>query len=492
MHHAPRHARFSYVAAAALCLGGCTSPTDYVKNGFKVGPEYTPAKADVAPQWIESGDPRVVSRAADLGHWWGVFNDPALDDLIDRAYSQNVNLQEYGTRILQARAQLAITKGELFPQAQSVSGGYSRQGGPSFQLYNNWSLGFNLAWELDFWGLYRRQVQSADAQLENSLENYDAVLVTLLADTAQYYIAMREAQERVELAKENAKLQREVLKIVQTRFEAGAVHALDVYQQKSALAATEALVPTLEIGLRQTQDQLCTLQGIPPVDLEVRLGKRPIPEAPGGVALDIPAQLLRRRPDVRAAERAAASQAEQIGIAEAEFYPHISLNGTLGYSSAKLPQLFTPGNFTSVGGPSLSWNVLNYGRISNNVSLQDARFQQTLLDYRTAVLTANQEVEDGLAAFLRSQEQHSRFAEAVVAAKQAYQIVISQYQAGAVDYTRLAQVQSNLVTLEDAEAQARGSIAMGLVQVYRALGGGWEIRLAKDAAPAAPQPPAKG
>jgi NodT family efflux transporter outer membrane factor (OMF) lipoprotein len=491
MHHASRHARFSCVAAAAWCLCGCTSLPDYVNNGCKVGPEYTAAKADVASQWIESGDPRVVSRAADLGRWWSVFSDPALDELIDRAYSQNVNLQEYGTRILQARAQLAIAKGELFPQAQSISGGYSRQGGPAFQLYNNWSLGFNLAWELDFWGLYRRQVQSANAKLENSLENYDAVLVTLLADTAQYYIAMRQAQERIELANENARLQRDVLKIIQTRFEAGAVHALDVYQQKSTLAATEAAVPALEIALRQSQDELCTLQGIPPVDLRSHLGLRPIPVAPGGVAVDIPAELLRRRPDVRAAERAAAAQAEQIGIAEAEFYPHISLNGTLGYSSAKLPQLFTPGNFTTVGGPSLSWNILNYGRISDNVSMQDARFQQTLLDYRNAVLAANQEVEDGLAAFLRSQEQCRRFAEGVVAAKQAYQIVISQYQAGAVDYTRLAQVQSNLVMLEDAEAQARGSIAMGLVQVYRALGGGWEIRLSQSP-PGAPQPPAKG
>jgi NodT family efflux transporter outer membrane factor (OMF) lipoprotein len=487
MLNAPRHAWLSCLAAAALCLGGCTSPADYVKNGLKVGPEYTPAKAEVAPQWIDAGDPRVVNRAADLTRWWSVFNDPGLDDLIDHAYSQNVNLKEYGTRILQARAELAIVKGQLFPQTQNASGGYaSSQAANSLGLVNTWSLGFNLAWELDFWGLYRRQVQSADAQLQGSVETYDAVLVTLLADTAQYYIAMRQAQERIELARENARLQREVLKIIQTRFDAGAVDALDVYQQQSTLAATEAGVPALEIALRQSQDQLCTLQGLPPADLQTRLGQRPIPVAPSDAALGIPAQLLQRRPDVRAAERAAAAQAEQIGIAEADFYPHMSINGTLGYSASRASQLFMPGNFNSTAGPSFTWNILNYGRIANNVSLQDARFQQTLLDYRTAVLTANQEAEDGLAAFLRSQEQRKRFAEGVVAAKQAYQIVISQYQAGAVDYTRLAQVQSNLVTLEDAEAQARGAIALGLVQVYRALGGGWEMRLGS------PRPPGEG
>ena len=476
MHHATRRACLFCLAAAALCLGGCTSFSDYVQHGFKVGPEYSPAKAAVAPQWIDSADPRVRSHAADLSRWWCVFNDPALNDLVYQAYNQNINLKEYGTRILQARAQLAIAKGELFPQTQDASGGYSRQAASLSQYINNWNLGFNLAWELDFWGLYRRQVLSANAQLEGSLENYDAVLVTLLGDTARYYVTMRQTQERIELAKENVRLQREVLKIIQVRFAGGAVGGLDVYQQQSTLSATEATIPALEITLRQSQDQLCTLLGIPPTDLQARLGQRPIPTAPSEVVVGIPAQLLERRPDIRSAERAAAAQAQQIGIAQAELYPHISITGTLGYSAINASQLFKPANLNGSVGPSFTWNILNYGRLANNVRLQDAEFQQTLLDYRTAVLNANQEAEDGLVAFLRSQEQRRLFAEGVVAAKQAYQIVVSQYQVGAVDYTRLAQVQGTMVLQEDAEAQARGAIALGLIQVYRALGGGWEIR----------------
>jgi NodT family efflux transporter outer membrane factor (OMF) lipoprotein len=486
MHHDCDHTCFFCLAAAALCISGCTSLPDYVHNGFKVGPEYKTAKADVAPQWIDAADSRVRSHAADLSQWWRVFDDPVLNDLIDRAYNQNINLKEYGTRILQARAQLAIAKGQIFPQTQNAAGGYSGETVAPLQVTDVWSLGFNLAWELDFWGLYRRQVTSANAQLEGSVENYDAVLVTLLGDTAQYYVTMRQVEERIELAKENVKLQREILKIVQARYDGGAVGGLDVYQQQSTLAGTEAAIPTLEITLRQTQDQLCTLLGIPPTDLEARLGKRPIPTAPSDVVVGIPAELLERRPDVRSAERAAAAQAEQIGIAEAALYPHISITGTLGYSAINASQLFTPANFSGSVGPSFVWNILSYGVLSNNVRLQDSKFQQTLLDYRTAVLTANQEAEDGLVAFLRSQKQRKLIAEGVVAAKKAYEIVVNQYQVGAVDYTRLAQVQGAMVSQEDSEAQARSAIALGLIQVYRALGGGWEMRLSQVTGQAAP------
>jgi len=234
------------------------------------------------------------------------------------------------------------------------------------------------------------------------------------------------------------------------------------------------------------------LLGVPPTDLEARLGRRPIPAAPSEVVVGIPAQLLERRPDVRSAERAAAAQAQQIGIAQAALYPHIFINGTLGYSAVNASQLFTPANFNGSMGPSFTWNILNYGRISNNVRLQDALFQQTLLDYRTAVLTANQEAEDGLISFLKSQEQAKLFAESVDAASKACQIGISQYSVGSIDFNRLATLETNLVQQQDQQAQARGQIASGLVQVYRALGGGWEIRLGSPAESKLPVPAQPG
>ena len=297
---------------------------------------------------------------------------------------------------------------------------------------------------------------------------------------------MRQTQERIEIARQNVKLQRDVLKIVQAKKDAGTVTELDVDQQQTTLSQTESSIPALEITLRQTQDQLCTLLGIPPVNLQARLGQRPIPVVPSEVVVGIPAQLLERRPDIRAAERNAAAQAQQIGIADAALYPHISITGALGWSAQSVSQLFTPNAFNGSVGPSFQWNILNYGRLINNVRLQDAKFQQTLLDYRTTVLTANQEAEDGLVSFLKSQEQTKFLTESVVAANRAYQIAIAQYRIGTTDFTRLAQVQLTLEQQEDLQAQARGSIALGLVPVYRALGGGWEIRLGQQEPAAAP------
>ncbi|MGA2253847.1 MAG: efflux transporter outer membrane subunit [Thermoguttaceae bacterium] len=484
-----------YVATAAICLSGCTSFSDYVRHGFKVGPEYSPPKAAVAPHWIDATDVRIRSHAADLSRWWCVFNDPALNDLVYHAYDQNINLKEYGTRILQARASLAIAKGEVFPQTQNATGSYARVATSSDELIpgapkfgDQWNFGFNLAWELDFWGQFRRAVLAAEAQLDYSVEDYDSVLVTLLGDVATNYVQMRQYQEQIELAKHNVKLQDDVLKIVQARFRFGRANALDVNQAQSTLSQTEAQVPAFEIQLRQSQNRLCTLLGIPPTDLQARLGQRPIPAAPSEVVVGIPAQLLERRPDIRRAERNAAAQAEQIGIAQAQLYPHISITGTLGYSAFNASQLFTSGASNGSVGPSFQWNILNYGRLANNVRLQDAKFQQALLDYRTAVLNANQEAEDGLVTFLRSQEQTKLLTESVVAADKAYRIVVSQYRAGTVDFNRVDVIETNLVQQQNLEALARSQIATGLIQVYRALGGGWQIRLGQDAASQLPQP----
>jgi NodT family efflux transporter outer membrane factor (OMF) lipoprotein len=303
-----------------------------------------------------------------------------------------------------------------------------------------------------------------------------------------YYVQMRQYQEQIELARQNVKLQRDILKIVQARFDAGAVSNLDVAQQQSTLSQTEAEIPAFEIQLRQAQDQLCTLLGIPPTNLQTRLGQRPIPTAPRDVVVGIPAQLLERRPDIRSAERTAAAQAQQIGIAQAELYPHISITGTLGYSAQNASQLFTYQAFNGSVGPTFQWNILNYGVLANNIRLQDAKFQQTLLDYRTTVLNANQEAEDGLISFLKSQERTKMLTESVVAADKAFQIVVSQYRVGTVDFNRLATIETNLVQAQDLQAQARAQIALGLVQVYRALGGGWEIRLGPGAVSRLPQP----
>ena len=353
------------------------------------------------------------------------------------------------------------------------------------------NLGFNLAWELDFWGLYRRQILGAGANLDGSVENYDAVLVTLLSDVSQYYVTMREAQERIELARQNVKLQRDVLKIVQARYDAGTVTELDVDQQQTTLSQTESTIPALEITLRQARTSFARCWAFRPPICNAAWDSGRFPRCPakwwwafrrncsnGGPTSAPPNATPRPRPSKSASRRPI-------------YIPTSRSPARLGWSAQTGSQLFTPAAFEGSVGPSFQWNILNYGRIANNVHLQDAKFQQSLLDYRTAVLTANQEAEDGLIAFLKSQEQDKILVESVVAANKAYQIGISQYRVGTVDFTRLAQIQLTLVQQQDAEAQARGAIALGLVQVYRALGGGWEIRLGQPgAAPASPLPAA--
>ncbi|MHB1038300.1 MAG: efflux transporter outer membrane subunit [Pirellulales bacterium] len=482
-------AAWTAVSAAAVALSGCTSFSEYLHNGFKVGHDYRRPSAAVAPHWIDEADLRTDTE--DLRAWWTVFNDPVLNDLIATAYRQNLTLRQAGFRVLQARAQLGIAVGEVFPQSQNAFGSYRRQA-VAGNFFDQWSSSFNLAWELDFWGRFRRAVQSADAQLDSSVENYDAVLVTLLGDVATNYVQIRTFQERISLLRANVELQRGVLKVARDRLAAERVTELDVDQAESNLAQTEAQIPRLEIGLRQASDRLCILLGIPAVDLVKQIGAGPIPAVPPGmkVAIGMPADLLRRRPDVRRAERDAAAQAELIGIAEAEFYPFITISGSLGYQAAKLSQLFRPESFTGNIGPSFQWNILNYGRILNNVRLQDAAFQELVAVYQNTVLQADAEVEDGLVAFLRSQTSAALFDTSVRSAQRAVAIVIAQYERGGVDFNRFALIEQNLVQQQDFLAQEQGQIAVGLIQVYRALGGGWQIRLeSAEAAPAVPGPP---
>jgi NodT family efflux transporter outer membrane factor (OMF) lipoprotein len=382
----------------------------------------------------------------------------------------------------------------LFPQQQTAFGSQSRVGrsiastiGPFFgsRYFEQWQGGFNLAWELDFWGRFRRAVEAADDQLSASVEDYDAVLVTLLGDVAANYVQVRVDEQRIELLRANANLQREILRIVVARFDAGRVSELDVDQAKSTLAQTEAAIPLLEIDRRQAMNRLCVLLGMPPTNLEERLGKGTIPTPPYDVAAGIPAQLLSRRPDVRRAERIAAAQSEQIGIAQSDLYPAISISGTLGYQAQQFSQLFSSRAFSGSVGPSFQWNILNYGRIVNNVRLQDSLFQELVLAYQQAVLLAAEEAEDGLVTFLRAQERRKLLEESVLNMEKAVKVVIAQYKVGTADFTRVAQIEQDLVTQQDLLAQAEGQIAQGLIQVYRALGGGWQIRLESQEEPAA-------
>lgn len=464
-------------------LPGCGSIKNYFHNGFKVGPNYTPPCASVAEDWIDD-DPRIRRFSDDLNGWWTVFDDPQLNGLIQASYQQNLTLREAGFRILSARAQYGYAKGNFFPQLQTAQGGYSRLN-VADNFFDQWDFGFNLAWELDFWGRYRRAIAAAEATLDASVHNYDYVLVTLLGDVATSYVDIRTTQERIRLAENTLRIQEDVLKFIEERLKAGAagVTELDRAQAESNWKQSEAQIHDLKIMLRTAENQLCILLGMPPEDLTPWMASGPqqsIPKAPSFVAVGIPAELLSRRPDLRELERLVAAQAEQIGIAETDWFPAISINGTLGWQATSLSNLFTPQAQTASIGPSFQWKILNYGRILNNVRYQEAEYQRLITVYQNTALQAAAEAENGIVKFTQGAERAQALEESVDAAYRALGVVVAQYEAGlgGVDFNRYATILQSLVQQQDTWAQARGQNAQGMIDIYRALGGGWQIRLA--------------
>src|SRR5499427_8496875 len=463
-HRKPRR-RFEIVLLipALLVFGGCM-----------VGPDFQRPQTAVSSSWLETRDPRLSTGSATYRDWWTVFNDPALDRLVEQAYRENLPLRTAGVRVLQARAQLGIAIGDFFPQMQQGIGSvqYVRTSdrgaiAAGFGGIDYWQsqLGLQASWELDFWGKLRRTIQSADASLLSSLADYDNTLVTLTADVANSYITIRTAEERIRIARDNVKTQEESLKIAEARFRYGTVTQLDVEQARTSLLNTQATIPPLETQLRQARDALSVLVGMP-------------------------TDLLRRRPDIRSAELQAVAQSAQIGVAKADLFPAFSLTGNFVFlatnlGSFSLSDMFRWGSRSVQVGPTVQWNIFNYGQITNNVRVQDAKLQALLLTYQNAVLSAQQDVEDNLVAFLRNQDRAQILAQSVTSAQTAVTLAIRQYREGVTDFTTVLTAQQSLLNQQDSLANTLGTISASLVGVYRALGGGWEIREGQELVPPA-------
>ena len=470
-----------------------------------VGPDYVRPPVQVEQTWIDTADKRVHTAPADYKDWWQAFKDPALNQLIDTAYRENLTLRIAGVRVLAARAQLGIVTGQLYPQTQQATGSLQKErispggvvtGSPeTSSSFGGLSLlqaqvGLTASWELDFWGKFRRAIQSADASLQATMADYDNVLVSLTADVANSYILMRTLEKRLAIANENVRIQTESLQIAEARFSGGTTSERDVEQAKTILANTQATIPTLESQVRQTKNALCVLLGLPPRELANLLkGKAIIPAPPPQVAVGIPGDLMRRRPDIRAAEFRAAAQCDQIGVSKAQLFPAFSLTGTFGPQAtdvgrASLSDMFNWRNRAGSMGPTVQWNILNYGQITNDVRFQDARFQELLIAYQNSVLKAQQEVEDNLVAFLKAQERARFLSDSTTAAMRSLELAVLQYREGITDFTTVLTAQQALLSEQDSLAATLGDISRNLVGVYRALGGGWEIREGQDFVPA--------
>lgn len=479
--------RRSAALAAVALLAGCT-----------VGPEYAAPPAPLAPQWLDADDPAVDTTRQEYRDWWAVFGDPILEGLVQTAYRQNLDLRMAGLRVLQARAQLGLAIGELYPQQQALTGSVSYNripGSIPYDIISNtyWqsALGVQAGWEIDLWGKIRRGIEAADGAYLASVAAYDDLLVTLTGDVASSYVQIRTLEARLRIAHANVVRQREALRIAEARFRGGVVSERDVFQARNVLGATEATIPALTIELQQARNALSVLFGLPPGGADPYVLPGPdIPTAPAQVAVGIPAELLRRRPDIRQAELEAAAQCAQIGVAKADLLPALSLIGNVGtvssdISRSDLGDLFTASSVAYAAGPTVQWNILNYGQITNNVRVQDARFQQLLVGYQQAVLAAQQEVQSAIAVYVQSQRQVTALAASAAAAAGAVRIALNEYMEGTADFTTVLTAEENLFTAQDNLAVARGNIPLGLIAAYRALGGGWQIREGHELVPAA-------
>ena len=469
-----------------LLMSGC----------IKVGPDFTTPPAPVVDSWMEPDDQQLTSRSDPHAEWWKLFNDSILNQLVEEAYQQNLTLQIAGLRILEARAQLGIATGNLYPQQQQIGASAAALGASDNSAntisgdldYKDLNAGFTAGWELDFWGKFRRGVEAADAQYLAAIASYEDVMTTLCAEVARSYLLIRILEERIQIAKESAAIQKRSLEIAENRFEGGLVTELDVQQARSLLANTMAVIPRYQADYRKTQNALSVLLGTPPRDLTDRLHQvtTGIPQPPAEVAVGVPADLLRRRPDVRRAELQAAAQSALVGVTKADLYPHFTLIGSIGLQASNSPltregdsslsDLFSSESFTYFAGPSLTWDLLNYGRIKNQVRVQDARLQQLVVDYQRTVLNAAREAEDAMAEFIEGQVQAEYLVDAVTASKRSVDISALQYGEGLTGYQRVLDAQRGLRIDQDTLALVRGSVAISLVNMYKALGGGWQNR----------------
>ena len=475
-----------------LTLCGCAAPMKYKRPEVKLNSSWTQNAAD-------SG---VSVRSVTEAGWWTAFQDPTLDELIRLAHSQNLELRSTGLRIYQARAQLAIAVGRQYPQVQAAFASasavrISENAANNFganQHFGDYQLGFDADWEVDFWGRFRGEVEAAGNEYMASAADYADAIVSLTAEVGRTYTVLRTFEVLVELAKTNTEVQEEGLRIAQARFKFGATSELDVAQATTLLESTRSSIPRFELGRQQAENALATLLGQPPGSLTALLARNSgIPVAPGDVAMTMPAELLRRRPDVRATELFAAAQGARIGVAKADLYPRFSLFGQLGFQTssgggaqsnhAEFSDLFDGGSFFYLVGPRIFWPFWNYGRIRNNIRLQDARFQQLLVDYQDSVLKAAQEVEDGLVGYVKSKEATVFSERAAEAAQKSVDLSMVQYREGAVDYQRVLDAQRSLLEEENALAQSHSAITTNLISLYKALGGGWEVRAGQPVIP---------
>jgi NodT family efflux transporter outer membrane factor (OMF) lipoprotein len=463
--------RWLLLSLAILLLSGC----------MVAGPDYRPPELDFPDTWqsrLSGGLQLAQADPEGYVDWWTQLEDPQLNQLIERAVGNNLDIRKAWSRIAEARAQQGISRSDQFPRVDSAAAANRSQSSANVEsgaVNNFFQAGLDASWELDLFGRIRRSVEAAQANLETREADLHDVLVSIQAEVALNYLEVRTYQARLAAARGNLAVQQETLEINQSRYEAGLIDELPVYQARYNMEQTRSRIPVLQTGLAQAKNRLATLLGVPPDGLHEELqASRPIPTIPAHIAVGIPAETLRQRPDVRRAERQLARQTALVGVATADLYPRFRLSGSFGLESLTAEDFFTSASRTWGLGPGVSWPVFDGGRIRRTIEVQNERQQQALLDYQHTLLRAREEIENRLVAFAREQLRREALVKATAAARGASSLARERYQAGLVDFSDVLDAQRSLLALEDQLAQSEGDVTANLVHLYRALGGGWQ------------------
>lgn len=464
--------RLPALALIALLLAGCA-----------VGPDYAAPKAPEFPAYATPSPGKATVTPATA--WWKAFNDPLLDRLIERAGIDNLTLLVALSRIDQARATRAGTNALFYPQVDSSAQASRRRSSGNAtatpvttgtRISESGSAGFDAAWEIDLFGRVRRSVEAADASLESFAAEADDARLTLIGDIATNYVALRGNQRRLAIARETLKAQEDTAALTREKFAGGLVSRLDVTRAEGTARSTAAGIPTLETALRANVFRLGVLLGQAPGALLAELGPdQPIPTAELDPDAGIPAELARRRPDIRAAERTYAANVAEIGVATAALYPSFSIAGAIGINVATTDKITDPNSRTWSLGPSLSLPIFNAGRLRANVAVREASAEQSRLAYESTVLLAMEEVENALVAYGQERQRRDELRVAAINFREAQSLAKDLYAQGLASFLEVLDADRSAYSADDALATSEARVATNLVALCKALGGGWTV-----------------
>ena len=454
-------------------------------GGCVVGPDFARPSSPGLDDWNQTNAAReFTSSYSATDSWWYQFQSPELIRIVENVLRGNFSLQEACHRIHEARALRNVARSSLLPDVAGI-GSYayrrlSRNGNAFIQQSNTtsgfdfFSNGFDASWELDLFGRVRRQLEASSAEERLAVDGSRDIKVTLIAEAARTFVEARILQERIHIAIENIEIRRETVRLTESRRQAGLVTDLDVAQAESDLFLTEATLPPLQRELQVATNRLCILQGYPPAGRpEDVIGFGTVPVIDWEVGIGLPCELVRRRPDIRAAEDAVAAESARIGVAIADLYPQFSLSGAVSVDSRDFPRLFSTPSLAHNVGPSFRWNLLNFGRVRNSIAAQRFRYDQSVARYRQTVLDALEEVEAALVATAEESRRSEALQQAAEATDRAFKMAATEYRKGIVAFQTVLDAQRQLLSSSDEAAASRGAITLSVIRVYKALGGGW-------------------